>query len=494
MSAPARSDTGLYAPPGFPLREYLVKLNNQALGASSAYRRAITKSDPLMFGLVYMARKLRSPDGLLSFSEMHVELAELAKSWMLSDLRMREIRRAVVAPRDSGKSTWAFGILPMWALAHGHRDFIVAFSDVGPSQAEQHLENMRIQFETNRLLQLDFPELCLAERATQRSYRARSGATMKAFGAKTATLGMNDDGRRPNLLLLDDIEPKAEDYSPKLKEKRLKTLREAIFPMNDRAVVLMTGTVVMKGSIADDVMTGAEWVSEENIKLSYFPAIVDNGDGSERSLWPEKWPLEDMLPVRHTAGFKLNMMNQPANPDGAFWKESDFSYDVPRDLTARVLAIDPAVTTSERSDFTGMAVVAYSPTARRAVVEMSSGTKLTNQELRARVHQLCTANPSISHVLIETNQGGDVWETILQPLPRGVKLEPLRSGPSKANRFKLVHDYYERGWVAHLKPFPELEGQACSFPHTQFDDVLDAACLGVHWWLKDRPRPLIGVG
>jgi phage terminase large subunit-like protein len=93
--------------------------------------------------------------------------------------------------------------------------------------------------------------------------------------------------------------------------------------------------------------------------------------------------------------------------------------------------------------------------------------------------------------LIEVNQGRDVWETILQPLPRGVQLVKLGSDHSKASRFKLVHDYYERGWVAHLKPFPTLEDQALSFPHTQFDDVLDAACLGLHWWLKDRPRPLV---
>lgn len=70
--------------------------------------------------------------------------------------------------------------------------------------------------------------------------------------------------------------------------------------MNVFARVVVVGTVTMPGSLIHDLVKTVtlpsepptEWVTSENFTCHYYPAIIDNGDGTERSIWPEKWPLD----------------------------------------------------------------------------------------------------------------------------------------------------------------------------------------------------------
>jgi sulfur transfer complex TusBCD TusB component (DsrH family) len=69
----------------------------------------------------------------------------------------------------------------------------------------------------------------------------------------------------------------------------------------------------------------------------------------------------------------------------------------------------------------------------------------------------------------------------------------FRSSVSKQERFAKAHDMYARGWVAHAKPLTELEEQMCSFPRGARDDIADATCVALDWFLKDRPRPTMNL-
>lgn len=491
----------IHVPPGFPLRTYLSKLNHSGLQISSQYRRAICRTDPLAWALVYFPSHLRSPEtgNEISLSEFHIALAESAKQWIRDDLGPAEIREAWVAPRSSGKSTWLFLILPLWAMAYGHRPFILAFAHAG-RQAQQHLLTLKRELDTNRLLREDFPKLCRPARRgsrsaqdTQDAYLADNGTALMARGIDAASLGVKVGSTRPSLILLDDCEPNESNYSADQKRKRLDTIRNALFPMNDRAIVMLAGTTVMTDSVVDNIVKRAQWAVEENFQCRHFKALITDPDGTQRSLWPRRWSLEYLKSIEGTRSFALNMQNEPVNPNGTYWQSSDFSYDSPTTIDKRVLAIDPAVSRKDTSDDSGLAVVGYSTVARKAVVEMAQGVRMSPPELRERVHQLCRANPTIRTVLVETNQGGDVWKSVLEPLPGGAVLVPFRSSVSKQERFAKVHDMYARGWVAHAKPLTDLEEQMCSFPRGARDDIADATCVALDWFLKDRPRPTMNL-
>lgn len=506
----------LWTPPDFDWGR-LLSLNHSAINTNSGYRRDVSALDPLVFALLYFPHHLKAPEtkGRMSLNEFHVAIANAAYEWVRDDLLPMELRECWVAPRGVGKSTWMFLILPVWAAAFKWRRFIAMYADAG-AQAQQHLDNIRLEFETNARLRKDFPELVSPRPQkggdNKREYLSKSGITLTAHGIDASTLGAKSGHRRPDLLVFDDIEPQEAKYSAELVNKRLGTVINTIFAMNPNAVVQIAGTTTMYGSIIHQLVrsvTSEEatelfpWITAENIRTRYFPAIVSDADGTERSLWPERWSLEWLNKIRNTKSFQMNYMNNPRSAvqetnsnaasvaGGSFWEESDFKYtgdlDTALDPKEMVLVIDPATTSKASSDQSGLAVVSFDHRKQWAIVEEARGVRLKPKALREIVLEILHFNPLISTVLVETNQGGDFVLESLQPLPRGIRVVNIREHAPKHFRVRQFLDYDERGWVAYRRRFPALHEQQLTFPNVLHDDIVDATAKGVHYVLSQRP-------
>jgi phage terminase large subunit-like protein len=485
----------LAVPPG--VRDLLV----DPTVAGSHARRELTRDRPDLFGRVYFPDHLHLDGVGVSFSAFHRDLCRKARRWMRQDLAPAEAREAWVAPRGSGKSTWVFLILSAWALAHRHRKFIAAYADTA-TQAEQHLATLKREFDTNPLLRLDFPELCTpAKRPSgssvsdnQRMFIAESGAVIMARGIDSSTLGAKVGSRRPDLLLFDDIEPEESNYSVDQKEKRLNTILSAVFPMNLNAVVLFCGTTTMPQSIIHDLVCQVTekdhderpaWPQRENISVNYYPALLGDGDGELVSLWPQRWSTTYLQSIAHTRAFALNYMNNPLARDGDFWTADDFHYRKVDTLTHQLLSIDPAVTSSSRSDFTALAVIGYSAVEKIAVVRHVRAVKVPpGEQLRSLVLRILDGYPDIAGIMIESNQGGDTWKAILHHMPVPVKTVHQRAPKEVRAADLLAH--YQRGRVFHEQALPAAEGQMVSFPKGANDDLVDAIGAGVQVFLGKK--------
>jgi hypothetical protein len=193
--------------------------------------------------------------GRVTLSDVHAAWAKSARRWRKPVLEPMADRRAEVAPREMGKSTWHFLLLPMWGAAHKWVGFCAAFAD-SSTQAETHLATFKSELENNALLRHDFPDLCRAEDERSRHRRGRPRQPvprpqrLRLRGRRhgSRNLGLKVGDRRPDLLVLDDIEPHEAAYSAELAAKRLGTLRDAILPLNVRAHVILVGTVTMAGA------------------------------------------------------------------------------------------------------------------------------------------------------------------------------------------------------------------------------------------------------
>ena len=62
-----------------------------------------------------------------------------------------------------------------------------------------------------------------------------------------------------------------------------------------------------------------EWVREEGIRAHHSLPIVQRPDGTERSMWPAKWPMTYLAETPHTRSYAKNMSNDPLAADGAQW-------------------------------------------------------------------------------------------------------------------------------------------------------------------------------
>jgi hypothetical protein len=500
----------LLGPPGWPAERYVARLRHGGMAASNgSFRRAATRMDPVLWSLVYLPHHLTldTADGpVVSLSEFHIALTESAKRWARTDLAAAEMRDAWIAPRGSGKSTMLLLALPLWALANQHRRFVLTLAHSG-TMARDHLSTLRRELETNELLHRDYPRLCTPAKtraggsvANRRdSYQSASGVTIAAKGMDETALGAKVGSTRPDLICADDLERDEGTYSMAQKEKRLATLRIGVLPMNDRAVVSLSGTTTMWGSISHDLVRSAagarvEWVEEERFRCHHFPALMTDDDGNERSLWEQRWPLTDLQSRRGQRSFAMNMMCLPYAANGTHWSPDEFVYDdkgvLARNITGKVLCVDPAVTSSKSADETGLAVVSYAGNVRRCLVERAMGVRRSPKEVQELVHRTLIRDPLIREVVAEVNQGGEYILQSLSPLPNGVRLTPSRASESKASRITGLYYQYQDKKVCHAKPLPALERQMCSWPNVDTDDIVDAVEAGVRHWLgKYQARP-----
>lgn len=506
------------------LRQVIARLADEPPAVAAEVRRTLGRDDPIAFAILYLERHLISQEtGGVSFSEVHYAWAERALGWRTPPAGPMTDRHADIAPRSTGKTTFWFLILILWAAANDVVRFVAAFADTS-SQAEGHLSTLRTELDTNVLLRHDFPDLCApARRRTgatvadrQGMLHTASGFTFAAKGIDSASLGLKDEERRPEVLVLDDCEPDEASYSAYLAEKRLGTIVDTILALNVYARVQLVGTVTMPGSITHQLVKAAQgvevaaWIAEERIQAHHHRAIITNDDGTERSVWPEKWPLGWLQSRRTTREYAKNYDNDPLARAGVYWVREDIRHGDLEGVTRTLLAIDPIVTENRKtSDFAGLAVVGWRPptrdeladAARRrhlgdkkakargcCVVREAKGVRLTGSRLRDEVVRILGRHPQVRAVLIESNVGGDLWRNdILVNLP-GVRVLTHWSGESKEVRFARTLEHYQRRRVTHEHRLDVLEEQAVAFPRGQHDDVIDAAAAGIAFFLDPEKR------
>jgi hypothetical protein len=481
----------------FDLHAYLTQFDRRLFGNSEG-RRVLTKYDPILFAIVYFKHHI-STDGVVSFADPHFEWARTARRW-IRKAGLKQDRDAYVAPRDTGKSTWWFLILPMWAAAHGHIKFAAAFAHSG-GQSETHLHAFRSELADNHKLREDFPDLCTPARKPNgkttadniQMLRTKAGFAFAARGVDAANLGLKEKDTRPDLILLDDVEPDEASYSQYQMEKRRGTIIEAILPMNLRAHVVLVGTVTMPGSIVHQLVADArgddeveKWIAEENFTPHHALPIVTREDGSERSIWPHKWPLSFLYKIRHTRSYLKNFANDPAGNEGGYWSIDDITYEELPNVTRQILAIDPTITTKTQSDPAGLAVISYAPQyfveedgvkhkiPARCSVDYAREVRYVGETLRAYVLRLLAANPRVFLIVVEGNQAGENWHAILHHMP--VRVVVVWSTMKKEVRAANLLELYQQvplPRVVHSRRLVSYEQQLCSFPKGN-DDMLDA--------------------
>lgn len=540
----------------FSIEDYFASIPNfTKLVDTPEGRRALTRADPVLFAILYLRPHITHlNDKLPTFADPHFVWARRALTWIThakTPPLPQQDRHAFVAPRESGKTTWWFLILPMWAAAHQHKTFIAAFA-ASATQAEGHLKTFKRELDQNQLLRYDHPDLCAPQRSSKgqptadrdNQFNATSGFVFAARGIDSSNLGLKVSNKRPDLLLLDDIEPDEANYSPDLAEKRLGTMLDAVFPMNVRATVIIAGTTVMFNSIVHQLVRASsnhpahqveEWISDNNITVHHARPIATTTTGTERSIWPQKWPLSFLRSIRHTRSYHKNYENDPRSAEGAFWTESDIQYRTLPYTTRTALFVDPRVkkTGNKKTDYTGLAVVSWCPpsAARRrpqhqdtdpsanpfpdlppeqflfapnapaglppllqlpelhpgfVQIEYAEQSKLIGKPLARHMLTILQAFPRISRVVVETNQGGDLWLEAFEGLP--IPVTTHFATEPKEVRFANALEFYQKTppLVTHTEPLPQLEQQYLAYPRLAHDDVADAATTGVLYFLAPK--------
>ena len=152
--------------------------------------------------------------------------------------------------------------------------------------------------------------------------------------------------------------------------------------------------------------------------------------------------------------------------EGALWNQSmieekRLSDKEERELKTIIVAIDPAVTSGEDSDETGIVVVGKDHNNQYYVLEDVSGKYTPDQWGRLAVKTFYEWEAD--RIVAETNNGGDLVERLLRSVDPNIPYRSVRATRGKMLRAEPIAALYEQRKVHHLGVFPELETQMCTY-------------------------------
>jgi phage terminase large subunit-like protein len=164
--------------------------------------------------------------------------------------------------------------------------------------------------------------------------------------------------------------------------------------------------------------------------------------------------------------------------EGALWQRQWI--DVPRvdtpltDLVLVVVGVDPAVTSGENSDETGIVTVGRGQDGHGYV--LSDRSCRVSPDIWAKRAVNAFHDHSADRIVGEVNNGGDLIGTVLRTQDERVPFKKVHASRGKQIRAEPIAAMYEQGRIHHVGSWPELEDQLCTWVPGEGDspDRLDA--------------------
>lgn len=197
------------------------------------------------------------------------------------------------------------------------------------------------------------------------------------------------------------------------------------------------------GSVA--VVRGSTWDNAKNLSKTALAELKARYEGTRTG----RQELEGELLV---------------DIDGALWSRDQL--DTTRVMKAPslariVVAVDPAVTSGERSDYTGIVVAGRSHHGHLYVLE--------DLTFKGSPHASMAKAVSAYHrwhadrIVAEVNNGGDYLEGVLRTVDETVPYSQVRATRGKRTRAEPIAALWEQGRGHIVGCLPVLEDQMCSY-------------------------------
>jgi predicted phage terminase large subunit-like protein len=225
-------------------------------------------------------------------------------------------------------------------------------------------------------------------------------------------------------------------------------MMEFALRLGDNPQILVTTTPKPRPLIqaiieeADHITGGSTYENADNLAPSYLAAIKRKYEGTrlgQQEIFAKL--LEDV--------------------QGALWKRELIKYSKSDDYLRKVVAIDPAVTNTDESDECGIVIGGKGADGKGRVIGDFSG-RMSPLEWANRAVNLFHAH-SCDLIVAETNNGGDLVETVLRTVDPRIPFKKVTASRGKRTRAEPISSLYEQGRIEHEKPFDELEDQMCNW-------------------------------
>jgi predicted phage terminase large subunit-like protein len=213
------------------------------------------------------------------------------------------------------------------------------------------------------------------------------------------------------------------------------------------------------------VTRGASYENRGNLAPAFFDQIIRKYEGTRLGRQELEAELLEDTP-------------------GALWSHGSIEASRLRstpEMTRVVVAIDPAVTSGEEADETGIVVAGKDKNGHGYVLADISGRYSPIEWARLAITAYATHRAD--RIVAEVNNGGDMVGATLRMVDPNVAFTAVRASRGKVVRAEPVAALYQQGRVHHIGTFPQLEDQM-----TNFTSDIDRAAAG---YSPDRVDALV---
>jgi predicted phage terminase large subunit-like protein len=282
------------------------------------------------------------------FSKMHYDFFETAK-----DPFRRGLREAIAAPRGHAKTFLKLRVRVIHAICYQTEHFVLVLGHSLPD-AEDKVAQIREELENNPRIKAVFGDLAPVK--GQKRYRSRkkfvsaSGVMVMARSKGQSIRGITHEGKRPSLIIFDDVESLEEVRNPEQRQKTKEWFNKDILKLGQlqgQTNITIIGTCLHPESLLTELLGDPGWTaSRYQAVISYatnhelwehYRQILTNLSDSNRVesaiqfyktnetammdgtevLWPEGEPYEYLMRIRILEGdaaFNSEKQNEPYDP------------------------------------------------------------------------------------------------------------------------------------------------------------------------------------
>ena len=222
---------------------------------------------------------------------------------------------------------------------------------------------------------------------------------------------------------------------------------KALRALMARAVGANPRDGVPEGRAAADVVLtgGATYDNKANLPRAFLDEIVSRYHGTRLGRQEIEAELLEDLP-------------------GALWQRAQIDNaraTLAPELTRIVVAIDPAASSGEGADETGLIVAGLGKDGHGYVLEDLSRRDSPDGWARAAIGAY--RRWRADRIVAEVNQGGQMVDHVLRTVDPEAPIRMVHASRAKVARAEPVAALYEQMRVHHVGAFPALEDQMCTF-------------------------------
>jgi phage terminase large subunit-like protein len=410
----------------------------------------------------------------------------------LVDDKIREV--AWIAFRESGKTSIA-KLFVIWMVAFEKRSYLNVDS-FDKENAERILFDVAFEMVNNQRLQQDFGVLFAKSRGIDEikqnrisNFVTENGIRVEAHSTQESVRGRLHLNKRPDCLILDDIETNKTKDSQAYTKQVADHISEAMAGMSVNGFMLYLGNYITEAGNINALFERAK--KDSNIRVRNIPVVIDG-----KPAWDAKYCMEDSE-VKDTGKvsieskrtqlgslvFSYEMMNQPIDEMMAEFKKQYVQMEVEATVgqkeTSCYVTIDSAVSEKESADFTGITINRVSTDNKWYVTTYR--LKCNSKELIDHIFYIKDKYNPLFIGLEETTFTMAIQPFIEDEMRKRSKfftITPVKhQGTKKETRIRGLIPRWESKSIFLVGDNSELLDEMRVFPNGQHDDVLDSLSM-----------------